>query len=173
MHAFYKIAESIAGNVPAVLERFDSVTEQDPWTHLPGDYRVNYLGEVIAMASRLALSAPDDAELCRELLRGAAHHGHTRLEHGLSDSIIFREVYLVRESIWGYIQENYPDEGETAAEAIIRIDAALSLASKASLRGYYRAAFEARGTWPQVIEQMTSEWNVPPALPERVEMADA
>lgn len=164
MSTFHTIADRIATNVQEVLKRFDEVGEEDPWINLPGEYRVNYLSEVIALASTLALCAPDDEETCRKLVHGAAHHGETRLEQGLPDSIIFREVYLVRESVWSYIRQMDDTDTELATEAILRIDMALSLASKASLRGYHRPAFQARGSWPQAIDGLVDEWNPPPPV---------
>ena len=169
MRAFETICERVTEHVPQLLRRFTDVTEQEPWIHLPADYRVNFLAEVVSMATRLALRSPDDEELCRRLVHGAARHGENRLEQGLPDAIIFQELYLVREALWLHIKESSGDlESGLAAEAIVRIDMALSIASKASLRGYHRPAFEKRGDWPQMIDQLLDEWAPPPPLGELV-----
>lgn len=124
---------------------------------------------MVSTATTLALLAPHDRELCRTLLHRAAAHGEMRLEQGLPDALLFQELYLARESLWTYIKEHDPDYGGLRSEAILRIDMALSLAAKASLRGYHRPAFEARGEWPQVIDQLLEEWAPPPSLKELVQ----
>lgn len=169
MQTFAEIAESITEHVPRVLEQFGTVTRQEPWIHLPQGYRANYLGDVISLSTTLALQSPHDEELCRQLLHRAADHGQTRLGQGLSDSVLFQELYLARESLWTYVMDQHGAEGGgLVSEAIIRIDMALSLAAKAALRGYHRPAFEERGTWPGVIDQLCGEWRPPPTLDDLV-----
>lgn len=172
MDAFRTISDSVTEHIPEVLQQFDTVTEQEPWINLPAGYRTNYLGGVIAMATSLALLRPGDAELCEKMLYLAAHHGETRLEQGLSDSIIFQELYLIRESLWTYIKQFHEQHSGLRAEAIVRIDMALSLAAKASLRGYHRPAFEKRGEWPKVVDRLVREWAPPPPLEDLLEQLD-
>lgn len=172
MNTFEKISGSITEHIPEVLQRFNVVTEQDPWIHLPADYRVNCLGEVIEMAATLALRAPGDRTLCTRMLHSAADHGQTRLKQGLPDSILFRELYMVRESLWSYMKEEHAEDSAMVAEAIVRVDTVLSLASKASLRGYHRPTFEERGTWPKVIDELVGEWNPPPPVHEILKPAE-
>jgi hypothetical protein len=158
------VSESITEHIPDVLRHFDLVTAQEPWIHLPSDYRAGAIGEVIRLACLLALQAPGDQALCRRLLDAAARHGEDRLEQGLPDSFLFQELYLARESIWNYIVEKHDRRSGMVAEAILRIDMALSLAAKASLRGYHKPAFVRRGSWPGVVDELLSEWRPPPPV---------
>jgi hypothetical protein len=163
---FREICERVGGDVPGVLRRFEATTRQEPWIHLPEGYRSEHLGEVIALACQLALQRPQDEEVCRQLLHTAARHGESRLHQGLPDSLLFQELYLARESLWVYLREQYGRGSQLVAEAVLRVDTALSLASKAAIRGYHRPAFEARGQWPSTIDLLVGEWFPPPPLEE-------
>lgn len=158
------VTESVTEHIPEVLRHFDAVTRDEPWIHLPADYRSGNLGEVIRLCCLLALRSPGDRELCKTLLHTAAAHGEDRLEQGLPDSFLFQELYLARESIWTYIIEHHDRRSGLVAEAILRIDMTLSLASKAALRGYHRPAFTRRGEWPRVIDDLVGEWRPPPPI---------
>ncbi len=164
MDTIHGVSESITGHIPEVLGHFAIVTEQEPWIHLPRDYQTGRLGEMIRLCCLLALEAPHDLDLCRALLHSAASHGEDRLERGLPDSFLFQELYVARESIWTYIIRHHDRRSGLVAEAILRIDMTLSLASKAALRGYHRPSFVRRGDWPRVIDELVSEWRPPPPV---------
>lgn len=155
--------EEITEHIPEVLRQFNAATEQEPWIHLPPDYRVVFLGELMAFAADLALGDTADAELCRRMLHTAVRHGEARLSQGFPDSLIYHEYHLLRQAFRSYLREHHDAGDLLVSEAIIRVDAALSLASKGSLRGYHRSAFQERGRWPQAIEELVGEWRpLPP-----------
>jgi hypothetical protein len=164
MDTIDRVSQSITEHIPDVLSHFAAVTEQEPWIHLPRDYQSGRLGEMIRFCCLLALEAPQDRDLCRAMLHAASSHGEDRLERGLPDSFVFQELYVARESIWTYIIQHHDRRSGLVAEAILRIDMSLSLASKAALRGYHRPAFERRGTWPGVIDELVGEWRPPPPV---------
>jgi hypothetical protein len=173
MTDFRRISKEICGSIPAILQTFHEVTEQEPWAHLPADYRANLLGDIVARAAVLALDRPEDDALCRDLLDRGAEHGESRLEDGFPDSVIFQEIYLVREALWVWMRDRFADASEVASEAVVRVDLALSLAAKASLRGYHRPAFEKRGDWPGTIHRLATEWMPPPPIGDLyAELAD-
>jgi len=165
MHVFNELQEGIAGSAREILGHLDEVTEEDPWIHLPRDYSINHLADVVEPMTTLALTRSGDRELCRRMLHIAAAHGEKRLEQGYPDSLIFQEFPMLRQSIWRYIRRFHDDNtGAHAFEAMVRIDAALALATKASLRGFHRPTFEARGRWPDTIDELATEWKALPQL---------
>jgi len=164
MHALHGIAEDILAHLPDVVRHFEAVTQQEPWIHLPREYRSNFLSDVIALASRLAILGPSDPKLLDGMLECASRHGEQRLEQGFSDAMLFQELYLAREAVWTFLKSRHANETVLVSEAIVRIDMALSLAAKASLRGYHRPAFASQGRWPAVIHELGAEWSPPPSL---------
>ena len=168
-----RICGTITENVPGVFRHFGVVIDREPWSLLRPDSRVGFLGELIVTAATLALRAPEDEVLCGRLVRCAARHGEERLRQGLPDSSLFQEIYMVRDSLWSFLRDEHPTELGLAAEAIIRVDMALTLAAKASIRGYHRAAFEQRGGWPSVLDELAAEWDPPPPREELCRLPDA
>lgn len=159
MHRFTELQEGIAGSVREILGHLDAVTEEDPWIHLPRDYRLNHLADVVEPMTTLALTRSADAELCRDMLHLAAARGEKRLEQGYPDSLIFQEFPMLRQALWRYIRRFHDGNHDPRSfEAMVRIDAALALATKASLRGFHRPVFEARGRWPETIDELATEW---------------
>lgn len=145
MGALETTREDVTEFIPEILRQFNNATEQEPWIHLPADYRVIFLGELLALAVDLALAGAAGAELCRRLLHTAVRHGETRLSQGFPDSLIYQEYYLLRKAIRSHLREQNATGDLLASETIIRIDAALSLATKASLRGYHRTLLQEYG----------------------------
>lgn len=164
MEPFREIHESITSNVPEILRQFDSLTGEEPWIMLPREYRTDELGQVLARAADLSLESPGDPEACLRMLRSAAQHGEQRLKQGFSELLLFQEHHLLWQSTWNYVQHRFSGT-RIAMNAVMRIDTALALASKASLRGYHRPMYEELGRWPEIVDKLASEWR-PPAPPE-------
>ena len=112
--------DDIHQNVDTILETFREQTRTDPWIKLPEGYRADCLHEVIRCVASLALSSPDDEELegrRQEMLRAAARHGEERLRQGFPDSILFHEIYLLRNGMWRFINDRHGID-RVAVEAI-------------------------------------------------------
>jgi hypothetical protein len=54
----------------------------------------------------------------------------------LSDHLVFEECDLIRRAVWHYVQRLEPDD-DRASQAIAHVDAAITLATVAALRGYH------------------------------------
>lgn len=81
------------------------------------------------------------------------------------DTLLLSEFGILRQTISNYLQMHYDPTHHSVTEALIRLEMALSLAARSALRGYHRPNFERRGTWPQVRNDLASEWR-PPLLVE-------
>lgn len=161
MNAIEEIRYTLTEHIPEILQRFNAGTEAEPWTRLPPDHRVVFLGELIALVSDLALQDPADEELCRTMLRTAARHGEARREQAIPDTLLLAEFGILREVIASHLQTHHGHTGRSATEALIRLDMALSLAARSALRGYHRPGFEERGAWPRVRNDLVHEWRPP------------
>lgn len=165
MEPFTEIHEAITSDVPEILRQFDSLTEEEPWIMLPREYRTDELGRLLARAADLSLVSPGDPDFCLRMLQSGAQHGEQRLKQGFSELLLFQEHHLLWQSTWIYVQRRFSG-ARLAMNAVMRIDTALALASKASLRGYHRPLYEELGRWPEIIDRLAGEWRppVPPAV---------
>lgn len=161
MNPIDEIRDGITEHIPEILQQFNAATEVEPWTRLRTDHRVVYLGELIALASDLALRAPGDEALCRRMLQTAARHGEARREQNLPDTLLLSEFGILRQVISNYLKAHHDPTSHFGTEVLIRLDTALSLAAKAALRGYHRPTFERRGAWPRVRNDLVGEWKPP------------
>lgn len=156
-----QIGADLKANAHRIVEAWDQAAHGEPWLSLPKDYRIDHLPRVISGLAEASLCNPHDVDAHRSQLWAAAKHGAERRRHGFSEHMLFREYHLLRHIIWRYLQR----QGYTKqVEAITRIDTAISLATTASLRGFYRSEFEERGEWPECLEVLVSE---SPFLPDR------
>ncbi len=71
--------------------------------------------------------------------------------------LLYREYHLLRTFLWEWIRARWGAMGD-AHEAILLLDAAITLATSASLRGYHRATLEARNRWPEALDELTREY---------------
>lgn len=161
---FRNIREGIQTSIETILKNFHELSDSEPWIKLPQDFRYDRLGEVAVAASDLALGSTGERSLCRKVIEEGAAHGQQRLTHGFPDSLLFQESYLLRKAIWLYIRDRHEEDSKLLAEAIVRIDSALSLAIRASMRGYHRPAYEHLGQWENAFDDLMEEWQELPAL---------
>ena len=145
------ICEDLKANARKLVEKWDRRTTGEPWVSLPKDYRVDHLPDVLVGITEASLCRPLDEEAHRENMWAAVHHGSQRRKQGVAEHVLFREYHLLREVIWRYLQKrDYPD----LLQAITRVDAAISLALMASLRGFYRNELEDEGQWSETIDNL-------------------
>jgi hypothetical protein len=162
------LSEIIENQLTALLLISGAAGEHEQLFRSPVLARSSRLRELIRLSCVLALRSPGDEAVRKDLVHAAVLHGEALFEGGYPDSYLFEELYRGRSAIWSHLVQQHGKTVRVIAEAMLRIDITLSLASQASLRGYHRTAFEQRGTWPHVIEELTNAWNPPPALIPRL-----
>jgi hypothetical protein len=101
---------------------------------------------------------PDEASRAR-LVWAAVEHGKERRTLGSDETEVFEDYERVRRTLWRGIRQSPSDPG-VASELILRIDAAISLAVAASLRGYYQDVIERSGEWPVAVERLLWDWRI-------------
>ncbi len=153
MNKLPEIAESIKANVPKILEEWRKLKQQEPWLSLPEEYHLDHLPEALVTLVDAALIRPEDKEAHREQVWAAATHGQHRLEQGFPEHLLFTEHHLLRRALRRYVEHHHGDSLQSF-EAIARLDAAATVSTVASLRGYHRTALESRGEWPDAIERL-------------------
>lgn len=165
MSTLAEIRTGIQEQIPEILRRFRVIIEEEePWMLLPEGSRVDHFGELTFQLSEVALRPERDEEHIRQMLHTAARHGESRLTHGFPEALVFREHYLLRGALWAHVREEHGRDDPLAFEAIARIDAALSLSGKASIRGFHRPTYEAQGSWPDCIDDLVKDWQTLPPV---------
>lgn len=121
--------------VPVEWER--RVREQ-PWYSLPADHRIDSLPEVVVGLVEASLCSPQDADAHHHNVLAAAAHGTHRREQGVPEPMILTEYHLLRTAPWPYLSRTL-GAWDRVTEAIVRIAAAISLATNASMRDHRRS----------------------------------
>ena len=149
------VCDDLKAHIPEIMREWEAITHEEPWTSLPKTYRVDALPEVTLGLFEASLCDPADRDNHRRQIEAALEHGARRREHGFADSVLLTEYYLLREAIWRYLSMTFP--GETAGEAILRIDSAIMLATRATLVGYHRQEYELAKRWDATVERLVND----------------
>jgi hypothetical protein len=138
-----------------ILVEWNALAVERPWHELPDTHRLDSLPEVITGLIEAAICSPGDRELHRQHVGAAAIHGEERRSQGFDQELLLTEYYLMREAIWRILRRHGSHARRT--EAILRIDAALNLATRASLAGYHRSEYQNAGKWPQALDELVDQ----------------
>ncbi len=153
--ALVPVCEDLKAHVPEIVKEWESITHEEPWTSLPKAHRIDELPAVAIGLFDAALCVPADPGAHRQKVLAAVLHGEQRREHGLPDAVLLTEFYLLREAIWRYLKRTKP--ASVADHAILRIDNAIMLATRAALVGYHRHEYEKRERWPLAVDRLIAE----------------
>ncbi|MBW3553645.1 MAG: hypothetical protein KY466_09045 [Gemmatimonadetes bacterium] len=107
-----------------------------------------------------ALCSDFERERCRALLATAATHGEHRARQGFEETLIYREYHLLRRALWIRMMEESGD-GADAYYASMRMDTVSTLATAGAIHGMHREELEAQGRWPEILEEILTEWPLP------------
>jgi hypothetical protein len=138
------IADHILASVDEVIGAWIALQLHEPWVQLPSPDVVDHLPAVITNMVRASLSEPSNLDRHRDKVHAAAEHGRQRRKAGFDDEVIFQEYYGIRNALWTLIRPRYPDT--RAAEAMLRMDTAISVALRASLVGFHEESLLQSGT---------------------------
>lgn len=141
------IAAELRANTDDVMRRWEARADAIPWINLPDAARRDALPRVIRGLADAALTQPPERELVREAVRCAVDHGRDRRRQGLAVEDILTEYYALRTAIWSHLREQPFHIGEVA-DAMLRIDAAITTATGASLVGYHDTRCRAARSLP-------------------------
>lgn len=149
------VCDTLKANVPEIMREWEGITHEEPWTSLPKTYRVDALPDVAIGLFEASLCDPADPAAQRMKVEAALEHGARRRVHDFPDAVLLTEYYLLREAIWRYMVRTFDDQ--VANDAILRIDSAIMLATRATLIGYHRAEYESQGRWDNVVDRLVED----------------
>ena len=158
-----------------VIRLWEEASARQPWLLLPEHDRIDHLPEVLERVADAVLCEQPTREGLLALARAATKHGQDRVRQGLPDILVLNEYHLLRDAIWAFFRQlaDWRDTGDrsgtrsegpsetvrpaTTAEAILRVDTALTVATRASLLGYHCEHLRAMGRWEGAIERLVEE----------------
>jgi len=129
------IANHIIESIDEIVGRWIALQIDEPWVRLPMSDLIDHLPAVITALVRASLSEPKSLDKHRAKVAAAAEHGRQRRRTGFDHEVIFQEYYGIRNALWAVVRPRYSEE--RGAEAMLRMDSAISIALRASLLGYH------------------------------------
>ena len=124
-----------APNLAADVVREWAAMNGSQWPRPSEPIDANDLVALIRRLGEAALTREGErGKPTRDLIRVAIQHGRERRADGFTEEMLFREYHLLRRGLWSELKQTNP---ELASETIIRIDAEISMATCASLRGFH------------------------------------
>jgi hypothetical protein len=160
------ICSDLRGQVSHVVALWDQAIEREPWI-LPREHaRADFIPDLVTALADTVVCAPPTRDSVLALAATAARHAEARASAGADHNRVLLEYYHLRNALWTYFQER-ARSGTAELDAILYVDVALSMATRAALLGYYRPEFEARGRWEGALERLVDEtpllWTQPQA----------
>ena len=144
-HAHRRNAE-LRDDLAPILEEWVAVSHEEPWHVHPERYGVDSLHEVVRGVLDVALGDGSDNAASERLVRAAASHGDQRRVQVTGDEALLREYHALRTALWRYLR-GVPMPANEALTAISRVDAVITVATTAALRGYHRSDMKPTPEW--------------------------
>jgi hypothetical protein len=140
-----------------VIDDWYGIREREPWLGLPEDLDQDHLPDLITALADTALATFFAEDVRSNMVWTAVEHGEQRRESGYEENLIYREYTQLRSVVWSEIRDRYAGSGKASA-AVVRLDAAISLALGGSLRGFYRTTLESSADWPAAVGRLIDEF---------------
>ncbi|MGI9090558.1 MAG: hypothetical protein ACR2GG_05570 [Gemmatimonadaceae bacterium] len=121
-----------------ILVEWERLCCEAPWDVLPENHRLDALPGVLAAA-----------------IEAASKDGQDRRAQGFELQVLFTELYFLREAIWRTLRKIA--DAPSAYEAVLPIDHALSVATRATVAGFHRQEFEEQGRWAEKVAALAEE----------------
>ena len=161
-----QLCDDLRVNTTRMVEYWERAVAAEPWI-LPRQLaKPDFVPDLVAAIAEATVCLPPTRASVLALAETAARHAAGRAAEGADHARVVIEYYFLRNAIWAYFGERQRDAGEDL-QAIVYVDIAVSVATRAALLGYYRREFEAQGEWPEALDRLVDEvpllWDSRPA----------
>src|SRR4051812_38677412 len=140
----------------SMVEQWRFIAENEVWLSLPSAMSFDDLPNVVKAIANAALNEKFVEDDLHAILQYSSEHGLHRNQEGFQEGYLYTEYHLLRRSLWELIRSSL--DQQDAVVVITRVDAAISLATMAGLRGFHQATFVQRGDWPAALHRLLQEW---------------
>ncbi|MFL5577325.1 MAG: hypothetical protein ACJ79S_15310 [Gemmatimonadaceae bacterium] len=124
---------------------------------MPDELEVGSFPEVVRAILDAALGPRGDLVAAEAMTTAAAQHGRQRRRQGFAHELLFTEYYLLREVLWRTLKRvAHAADGldDRSLHAILHLDGAICVATRASITGYHQDELEAMGRWPASLHDI-------------------
>ena len=155
------LCDDLKSNTRAIALLWDVAVDLEPWI-LPRQHaRSDFVPELVSLIADCILCSRPSRESVLALAQAAARHAGARASSGADATRVVFEYYLLRNAMWTYFrQRNSPPAGGTdgkEVQAILFVDVAISMATRAALLGYHRPELEAQDRWSGALDRLVDE----------------
>lgn len=153
--------------LPEILTHWQTLATREPWRRLPSGDHLHQLDALLRPLLHAAGGEDGETHWHVTYTRCAAEIGRRRRDDGVPREALFGDFHLLRQATWEAIRQRLP--GEEASTVILRIDAAITVCTRAALLGYHRPELEPERRWQDLLEQATRDSPLWPARDAEVE----
>jgi len=153
------LCDALEDNIAEIVGEWKRLTRKPPWTTLTASQWSDHLPPLLHAMIDGVVCGRGSPEARRKVVEAAIHHGAHRRALGLPMDTIFDEYYMLRTATWHLLTTRAGTKlGAGIVAEILRLDAAIGVATLASLRGYHRLEVEKTREWDQVISDLVNDW---------------
>ena len=150
------LCDQLKRRTERIAELWNTAIDQEPWILGREHARPDFVPELVHLMAEATLCDPPSRDSILLLAEAAARHAAGRAEAGAEHARVVLEYYLLRNALWAFFRECREQEFRNAI-AILHVDLAISIATRAALIGYYRLEFEQQGEWPAALVRLVDE----------------
>lgn len=151
-----ELCDQLKQHTDRIAELWNAAIEREPWILGREHARPDFVPELVHLMAEATLCDPPSRESILVLAEAAARHATGRAAAGAEHARVVLEYYLLRNALWAYFRE-YREHEFRNAIAILHVDLAISVATRAALIGYYRREFEVQDEWPAALHRLVDE----------------
>jgi hypothetical protein len=153
------LCDALEDNIAEIVAEWKRLTSKPPWATLTSSQWVDHLPPLLHAMIDGVVCGNGSHDARRKVIESGIRHGSHRRALGVPLDTIFEEYYQLRTATWHLLTTRAGAElGPRVVAEILRLDAAIGVATLASLRGYHRLEFEKTREWDQVIDDLVKDW---------------
>jgi hypothetical protein len=153
------LCDALEDNIAEIVEEWKRLTSRPPWATLTPSQWVDHLPPLLHAMIDGVVCGSGSHEARRKVVQSAVRHGSHRRALGVPLDTIFEEYYQLRTATWHLLTTRAGAQlGQGIVGEILRLDAAIGIATLASLRGYHRPEVEKTREWKEVIDGLVEDW---------------
>ena len=152
-----QLCDDLTRDPARIVALWERAVAAEPWI-LPRQLaKPDFVPDLVRAIAAATVCLPPTRESVLALAEAAARHAAGRAAEGVDHARVVIEYYFLRNAIWAYFGRWRRDAAQEELQAIVYVDVAISVATRAALLGYYRRQFEADGEWPEALDRLVDE----------------
>ncbi|HEY9225389.1 MAG TPA: hypothetical protein VIP11_02000 [Gemmatimonadaceae bacterium] len=153
------LCNDLSGNVAAIVSDWKRLTNKPPWSTMPERDWVDYLPPLLTAMINGVICQAGSHDARRTVVERGTIHGEHRRAHGFSVEDMFEEAALLRRATWNFLTNKVESVTESGIVGeILRLDAAISVATLAGMAGFHKVELERANRWDSIVDRLLAHW---------------